>query len=270
MGTEIAQWREWNHDESLDWHLLQWRDHQGILKLVCDLNALYRPQPVAPRGRLRLAGVRVAGAARLGEQRPRLPAAGQEPERLDGRRLQLHPGGPRELPDRRPERRLSIARSSTPTPSIYGGSNVGNQGGVWAVPGAARRPALPPRRSGCRPLGVLVPQDADRLLIPRGDRVRSPVAALAPCAGLGRVTRQLGRGRTQSSRPRRSGSSPKSSSLRSGLGPGLASLAGSGTSGVRTACGISSSIATSQCTWPIATTAVFFRGSSLTTRPGRS
>ena len=28
----------------------------------------------------------------------------------------------------------STARSSTPTPSIYGGSNVGNQGGVWAVP----------------------------------------------------------------------------------------------------------------------------------------
>src|SRR3954468_19447414 len=38
MGSEIAQWREWNHDESLDWHLLQWREHQGILKLVCDLN----------------------------------------------------------------------------------------------------------------------------------------------------------------------------------------------------------------------------------------
>ena len=45
MGDEIAQWREWNHDESLDWHLLQWRDHQGILRLVCDLNALYRSTP---------------------------------------------------------------------------------------------------------------------------------------------------------------------------------------------------------------------------------
>ena len=45
MGMEIAQWREWNHDQSLDWHLLQWRDHQGILRLVCDLNALYRETP---------------------------------------------------------------------------------------------------------------------------------------------------------------------------------------------------------------------------------
>ncbi|HMF35449.1 MAG TPA: 1,4-alpha-glucan branching enzyme, partial [Isosphaeraceae bacterium] len=40
MGDELAQWREWNQDESLDWHLLQWRDHQGILKLVRDLNGL--------------------------------------------------------------------------------------------------------------------------------------------------------------------------------------------------------------------------------------
>ncbi|MBV8487281.1 MAG: alpha amylase C-terminal domain-containing protein, partial [Planctomycetaceae bacterium] len=45
MGAELAQWREWNHDESIDWHMLQWRDHQGILRLASDLNALYRSQP---------------------------------------------------------------------------------------------------------------------------------------------------------------------------------------------------------------------------------
>jgi 1,4-alpha-glucan branching enzyme len=45
MGDEIAQWREWKHDESLDWHLLQWRDHQGIMRLVGDLNTLYRSDP---------------------------------------------------------------------------------------------------------------------------------------------------------------------------------------------------------------------------------
>jgi 1,4-alpha-glucan branching enzyme len=45
MGSEFAQWREWSHDESLDWHLLQWRDHQGILRLVRDLNAVYRAEP---------------------------------------------------------------------------------------------------------------------------------------------------------------------------------------------------------------------------------
>ena len=80
MGDELAQWREWNHDESLDWHLLQWRDHQGILKLVCDLNALYNTEAVAPPGRLRLARLRMAGAARLGKQRLGLSSPGEGPQ----------------------------------------------------------------------------------------------------------------------------------------------------------------------------------------------
>jgi 1,4-alpha-glucan branching enzyme len=45
MGGEFAQWREWNYDESLDWHLLQWDSHKGIQKLVTDLNALVRREP---------------------------------------------------------------------------------------------------------------------------------------------------------------------------------------------------------------------------------
>lgn len=45
MGAEIAQWREWRHDESLDWHLLDWSDHKGIYRLVSDINALYRTEP---------------------------------------------------------------------------------------------------------------------------------------------------------------------------------------------------------------------------------
>jgi 1,4-alpha-glucan branching enzyme len=42
MGSDIAQWHEWNCDESLQWHLLQWESHQGIQNLVRDLNRLYR------------------------------------------------------------------------------------------------------------------------------------------------------------------------------------------------------------------------------------
>ena len=45
MGCEFGQWREWNHDESLDWHLLEYLPHQGINRLVKDLNALYRKEP---------------------------------------------------------------------------------------------------------------------------------------------------------------------------------------------------------------------------------
>ncbi|HMP08111.1 MAG TPA: 1,4-alpha-glucan branching protein GlgB, partial [Lacipirellulaceae bacterium] len=42
MGCEIAQWNEWNADHQLQWDLLQWDSHQGIQKLMADLNALYR------------------------------------------------------------------------------------------------------------------------------------------------------------------------------------------------------------------------------------
>jgi 1,4-alpha-glucan branching enzyme len=42
MGGEFAQWQEWNHDESLHWHLLQYPLHQGIQRWVKDLNQLCR------------------------------------------------------------------------------------------------------------------------------------------------------------------------------------------------------------------------------------
>jgi len=42
MGAEIAQEREWNHDQSLDWHLLDQPQHKGVQALVRDLNRIYR------------------------------------------------------------------------------------------------------------------------------------------------------------------------------------------------------------------------------------
>jgi 1,4-alpha-glucan branching enzyme len=45
MGGELAQWREWNHEESLDWHLLETPEHRGVQRWVEDLNALYRRKP---------------------------------------------------------------------------------------------------------------------------------------------------------------------------------------------------------------------------------
>jgi 1,4-alpha-glucan branching enzyme len=45
MGSEIAQWREWNHDTGLDWWLLENPAHKGIQLLVGDLNHLYRNEP---------------------------------------------------------------------------------------------------------------------------------------------------------------------------------------------------------------------------------
>ncbi|MEW6614548.1 MAG: 1,4-alpha-glucan branching protein GlgB [Thermodesulfobacteriota bacterium] len=45
MGGEFGQWKEWNHDESLEWHALQYPSHQEIQRWVKDLNLFYRSEP---------------------------------------------------------------------------------------------------------------------------------------------------------------------------------------------------------------------------------
>jgi 1,4-alpha-glucan branching enzyme len=45
MGGEFGQWREWNHDLSLDWHLCSYPEHDGLKRLVQHLNWLYRHEP---------------------------------------------------------------------------------------------------------------------------------------------------------------------------------------------------------------------------------
>jgi 1,4-alpha-glucan branching enzyme len=45
MGDEFGQWSEWNHDASLEWHLLQYPFHSGLLRWIRDLNTFYRGQP---------------------------------------------------------------------------------------------------------------------------------------------------------------------------------------------------------------------------------
>ena len=45
MGAELGQDREWSHDRSLDWHLLDLEPHRGVQRLVQELNQLYRDNP---------------------------------------------------------------------------------------------------------------------------------------------------------------------------------------------------------------------------------
>jgi 1,4-alpha-glucan branching enzyme len=45
MGGEFGQWQEWNHDRSLDWHLCEYEPHQGLQRLIRDLNRVYRQEP---------------------------------------------------------------------------------------------------------------------------------------------------------------------------------------------------------------------------------
>jgi 1,4-alpha-glucan branching enzyme len=45
MGAEFGQWREWSHDGSLDWDLVNYSLHSGVQQWIGDLNRLYRSEP---------------------------------------------------------------------------------------------------------------------------------------------------------------------------------------------------------------------------------
>ena len=49
MGCEFAQWREWDHNSGLDWHLLSDARHAGVQSLIRDLNRVYRDNPALHR-----------------------------------------------------------------------------------------------------------------------------------------------------------------------------------------------------------------------------
>jgi 1,4-alpha-glucan branching enzyme len=133
MGAELGQWREWNHDESIDWHMLQWRDHQGILRLVRDLNRLYRAEPSLHEVDFDWPGYQwlelhdwensVIAFLRLAKNPDdsMVVVCNFTPVIRDQYRIGVPSGG--------------FYREVLNTDAeFYGGSNVGNQGGVWAIP----------------------------------------------------------------------------------------------------------------------------------------
>ncbi|MCQ8277898.1 1,4-alpha-glucan branching protein GlgB [Acetobacteraceae bacterium KSS8] len=132
MGSEIAQWREWNHDTGLDWHLLENPAHKGIQTLIGDLNAIYRAEPALHGRDCREDGFRwvvlhdaeqsVYAWLRFGEwgQRPLLVLCNFTPVVRHLYRVGVsQPGIWEEVLNTDSER--------------YGGSNVGNQGRVEAI-----------------------------------------------------------------------------------------------------------------------------------------
>jgi 1,4-alpha-glucan branching enzyme len=140
MGAEIGQWSEWNHDGQLDWPLLQDANHQGLSRLVGDLNRVY-----AAEAALHHTDADARGFAWLANNRDG-----------DGLfvfvRRSFHGGAP-----------IIAAINMTPVPrfdvdveapvdgrwieilntdaQIYGGGNLGNAGVVRSHPSRA---ALPP------------------------------------------------------------------------------------------------------------------------------
>ena len=45
QGAEFGQSEEWNFEQSLDWHLLQYDTHKGVQELIKELNTLYKKEP---------------------------------------------------------------------------------------------------------------------------------------------------------------------------------------------------------------------------------
>jgi 1,4-alpha-glucan branching enzyme len=163
MGQEFAQHAEWSHERSLDWHLLEQPDHAGIQSLIRDLNGLYRSEPALyeldsdPSGFWWLepndADNNVIAFARRSSGKT-------SAERVIVFVANLSP-----IP--RENYRLGLPRSGrwrealNTDSSFYGGSDVGNLGGVqcepipWHDQAFSAQVTLPP-------LGAvwLVPDDA--------------------------------------------------------------------------------------------------------------
>ena len=133
MGGEIAQWREWNHDSAIDWDLLDHPRHRGIQTLVRDLNALYRHHTAlhqrdsASTGFRWVIGDDVANSVfaflRIGNEDGRmvLIVSNMTPAPQVGYGIGVpRPGFWREL--------------LNTDAAVYGGSNMGNAGGVDSMP----------------------------------------------------------------------------------------------------------------------------------------
>jgi 1,4-alpha-glucan branching enzyme len=133
MGGEFGQRREWNHDASLDWNLLQTPEHRGIARLIGDLNHLYRSEPALHAKDCNSSGFRwveandsdhsVVAYLRLGFETdpPILAALNFTPVVRNNYRLGVPRG----------QMWKELFNSDG---TIYGGSGTGNFGAVEAVP----------------------------------------------------------------------------------------------------------------------------------------
>lgn len=129
QGAEFAQHDEWNHEQSLDWHLLQYEPHQGVQSLVRDLNHLYCRLPALhyhdcdPQGFEWLesdaAEASVLAYARKGQREDELVlvVSNFTPMVRVGYRVPAPLAG-------------TYAEVLNTDSTYYGGSNVGNQGEV--------------------------------------------------------------------------------------------------------------------------------------------
>jgi 1,4-alpha-glucan branching enzyme len=127
MGGELGQRREWNHDASLDWHLLEETPHRGVRSLVKDLNALYSATPALYEVDFEPAGFgwieggdmenSVVSFLRRGNKDLAIVVCNFTPVVRHGYRIGVPEGG-------------TYEEALNTDDTRYGGSGVGNSGGV--------------------------------------------------------------------------------------------------------------------------------------------
>ena len=133
MGGEFGQWHEWNHDESLQWDLLQWPPHQGVQRLVRDLNRLYTDTPALHQLDCDPAGFEWIDCNDADQ-------CVLTYLRRDRDAADLVVVGCNFTPEPRPGYRIGVPRPGhwqevlNTDAAIYGGSDIGNFGGRTAEP----------------------------------------------------------------------------------------------------------------------------------------
>jgi 1,4-alpha-glucan branching enzyme len=152
MGGEIGQWNEWDHDGQLQWELLQWRSHEGLKRLLSDLNAVYRREPALYEVEFEHHGFEWIDCHNAAESTLCYLRRGKNPEDLVVVCCNFTPIVRERFPVGVPQggwyREIFNSDSEH-----YGGSNVGNGAGAMAQePGAHGRPyalhiTLPPLAS---------------------------------------------------------------------------------------------------------------------------
>jgi 1,4-alpha-glucan branching enzyme len=136
MGAEFGQWREWHHDRSLDWHLLDDSAHAGVRRYVQALNWHLAAEPALHERDFDPSGFSwvdcndnensIISLVRYDRdrRRPLLMVINFTPVLRRGYRV----GAP--VPGYYEE----ILNSDA---AAYGGTNMGNEGGVWSEPAPA-------------------------------------------------------------------------------------------------------------------------------------
>jgi 1,4-alpha-glucan branching enzyme len=154
MGGEFGQEHEWNHDSSLDWRSLADPFHAGVQALVRDLNRLYGATPALYRLDCEPQGFAWIDAANGAESVLSYLRRGREEHELAVIVCNFTP-----VP--RHDYRIGVPRPghyreriNTDAP-IYGGSGVGNAGGIDAEPHPMHGHAYS-LQLNLPPLGVLI------------------------------------------------------------------------------------------------------------------